>query len=216
MKIQMWSDVICPWCTIGRHRLSEALAARPQLRVELVWRPFQLHPDWPRAGLSWEDFTSQHWGSPQRARPVFARIEQVAEADGLHVDFTRIRRVPHTSDAHRVILLAQRSGDPWPTVRALSEGYFTGTVDLGDREQLASLASAAGQGDTARMSAFLAGEELTGDVAAAQDEALRLGVQGVPHVVFPDGQHIRGAQSVGVLVAVLDRAAAQVVGGPGR
>jgi predicted DsbA family dithiol-disulfide isomerase len=203
MLIEIYSDVVCPWCYIGKSRLEQALAQRPDLEVERRWQPFQLRPEMPESGVPWQDFVQQKFGGPERAAPIFERVTTVGAADGLDIHFERITRAPNTRDAHRLILFAKERGGEWEMVDALFRAHFTEGRDLNNHEQLASLAADAGL-DRAEVEDFLAGNAEAAEVEAGQGEANRHGIEGVPFYIFGHRYAISGAQLVEVFLQALD------------
>lgn len=207
MILDVYADVVCPWCYIGERRLEKALARRPGLEVERRWRPFQLQPGMPASGLPWEEFARRKFGSEEDARAVFARVAAVGAADGLCFDFGSVASAPNTVDAHRLILFAAERGRQWETANALFEAYFAGGKDLNEREDLVEVSSTAGL-DAGEAGEFLAGEEGIEEVNASQREAYESGVQGVPYYVFDGRYYLPGARPVEVFARALDLAVA--------
>lgn len=203
MLIDVYSDVVCPWCYIGERRLAKALAERPDMGFEVRWRPFQLQPGMPEGGLPWEEFTVQKFGGEENARAAFTRVVAAGEPDGIRFRFDRVASAPNTVDAHRLILFAGDRGRQWEVAEALFRAYFTEGRDLNDRRDLVDLASGAGL-EAAEVGRYLAGEEGIFQVGSSQEEARRLGITGVPFYVF-DGRHaLYGAQPVEVFAEALD------------
>lgn len=185
--IDVYADVVCPWCYVGEQRLEKALARRPDLEVERRWRPFQLRPEMPAGGLPWKAFAVEKFGGEARMRAAFSHVSAAGAPDGAEFDFDRISSAPNTVDAHRLILYAAGHGRQWETADALFRAYFAGGADLNDRDELSALAAGAGL-DAGEARAYLDGDEGKGEVWAAQEEAARLGVRSVPTYVF-DGRH---------------------------
>jgi predicted DsbA family dithiol-disulfide isomerase len=203
MKVDVYSDVVCPWCYIGERRLEKALALRPDLEVERRWRPFQLRPATPPRGLPWEEFARRKFGGDANARAAFAQVAAVGEAEGLRFDFGRVASAPNTVDAHRLILFAAEQGLQWETANALFDAYFAGGKDLNDRDALAGIGASAGL-DAAEVRAYLASGAGLEEVEASQRAANALGIGGVPHYVFDDRYYLSGAQPVEVFARALD------------
>ena len=205
MVIDVYADIVCPWCYIGARRLGIALAQRPDLRVERRWRPFQLQPAMPRAGLTWSEFVESKFGGAARARAAFARVTAVGAAEGIEFDFQRIANAPNTRDAHRLVLFAVREGREWELADALFVAYFARGRDLGDHEQLAEVAASVGL-SRAEVLAYLASDEGGAEVDASQQEAYQTGVTGVPFYVLDGRYALSGAQPVEVFLQALDLA----------
>ncbi|QIN79360.1 hypothetical protein GBA65_13515 [Rubrobacter marinus] len=209
MIVDVYADVVCPWCYVGERRLERALAMRPGIEVERRWRPFQLQPGMPGGGMPWDVFARRKFGGEANARGAFARLTEVGEGEGIRFDFDRVASAPNTVDAHRLILLAGEHdrGAQWRLVDALFEAYFSGGRNLNDHEHLAGIATNAGlSGDEVRR--YLAGEEGRAEVRASQEEAYGRGIQGVPLYAFGNGSVVAGAQPVEAFVRVLDGARA--------
>jgi predicted DsbA family dithiol-disulfide isomerase len=205
LSIDVFADVVCPWCYIGDRRLERALAQRRGLAAVRRWRPFQLQPHMPRAGIPWPDFVRTKFGGPEQARPIFERVAAVGETVGARFDFKRIANAPNTVDAHRLILLAAERGDEWALVDRLFQAHFAEGCDIGDVETLAELATAVGLArDEAR--SYLTGRRNRDAVDASQRAADELGVTGVPFFVFAGRYGVSGAQPEELLTHVIDRA----------
>jgi len=203
MLIETFADLICPWCYIGKHRLMRALAERPRVRPEMRWQPFQLNPDMPRAGMERDAYLSAKFGGPERARQIYAVVEETAERDGLPLYLDRIRRTPNTLDAHRSIRIAARYGLGDALADALFRVYFADGLDIGDRDTLA--ATAAGIGfDAHEMKALLASDAESTAVQSADKLARQLGLQAVPCYIFDRRYALSGAQEPTSFLPLLD------------
>ena len=205
VTVEIYSDVICPWCFIGKRRLEAALAELSEEEagsVGVVWRPFELNPDMPKEGMDRRAYRVAKFGSPQRSRELDARPEAVGATAGIDFAFERIARTPNTFDAHRLIRFAQRVGKGDAVVEALFRRYFLDGEDVGRREVLLDAARAAGLDDAA-VATMLDGDEGAAEVRAAEREAWRLGVSGVPMFVIDGEPHIAGAQDAGTIAAAL-------------
>ncbi len=207
MAIDLWSDVVCPWCYIGERRLERALAERPELQIERRWLPFQLQPHMPKAGLPWSSFVREKFGGWDFARTAFAQVSRAGEGEGIEFRFDRVANAPNTRDAHRLILQAREEDREWEMAEALFAAYFTHGRNLSDREELVAIATEIGlKGEKTR--AFLAGEEKGREVEASQDRARRMGIQGVPFFVLNGRYAISGAQPLEVFLRALEMARA--------
>jgi predicted DsbA family dithiol-disulfide isomerase len=215
MLIEVYADVVCPWCAIGERRLARALAERPGLAVERRWRPFQLQPQLPPGGVPWAAFVDAKFGGVARAQAAFARVAAVGAEEGLTFAFDRVASAPNTVDAHRLILHAARHGREWAMADALFTAYFAGGADLNDPDQLVAAAVGVGLSGV-ETRAFLAGDEARDEVAASQAEAAELGVTGVPFFVLDGRYAVSGAQPVALFLRALDIAsgAADLAGQP--
>ena len=203
IHIDLYADIVCPWCAIGEARLERALAERPTLAVTRRWRPFQLRPEMPAGGLPWRDFAEEKFGGLRNAETAFAQVTQLAEAEGLTFDFTRVASAPNTVDAHRLALLAARSDRTWEAVHALFQGYFAEGRDLNRLDDLLAVAQEAGlEVEAAR--AALESDAYVPEVWESQQEAQRLGLSGVPFYVFNGTHGLSGAQPAETFRRVLD------------
>ncbi len=210
MKIDVYADVVCPWCYLGEKRLEKALRERPDLEVERRWRPFQLRPEMPAGGVPWRPFALEKFGGEEGMRRAFAHVAAAGEPDGVRFDFERVASAPNTVDAHRLILYAAERGREWHTADALFRGYFAGGKDLNDPEDLAAIAVDAGlDADEAR--AFLAGDSRMQDVWESQRAAAGLGIGGVPFYVIDGRYAVSGGQPAEVWLRTLDAVEAERV-----
>ncbi len=190
-RIDVISDVICPWCYIGKRHLERALdlLEKQHLRFTVAWHPFQLNPEMPREGVERASYRIAKFGSAERSRQMDERITETATTVGLEFHLERLTRTPNTLNAHRVIRLAGQKGVQDGVVEALFEGYFGNGADLGNAEVLADLGAEGGlQRDD--IIALLAGDTGLREVAAGDQMARNAGIQGVPsfalqgHVLF--------------------------------
>lgn len=204
MRIEVWADVVCPWCWIGETRLYRALQQRPDVQAEVVWRPFQLQPDLPAEGKPWDEVVRTKFGGPERAKAMFQQVAAAGAYDGLRFEFERIPSHPNTRDAHRLVLHAQDAGVGRQVAEALFAANFTEGRDIGKTGVLADVAAQVGL-DRDRVARFLGGDELGRQVDESQAEAASLGITGVPYFVINDKYAFSGAQSLETFVSVLDR-----------
>lgn len=211
LTIDVVSDVVCPWCYIGKRRLEAALArlkeTEPDLPVDVRWHPFQLNPDLPREGVDRRGYLEAKFGGPEGAREVYARVEAAGRSVDIPFAFDSIRRQPNTLDAHRLIAWAQsrREGDPDALVERLFRAYFLEGRFVGDRDELVRLAVDAGyDADDARV--FLASDAFVADIAEADRQARTLGVSGVPFFVFGGKAALSGAHEPETLLAAISQA----------
>ena len=199
IRIDIYADVVCPWCYIGEKRLEKALAMRPNLTVKRRWRPFQLRPEMPEAGLPWDEFVREKFGGEENARVAFEQVTRLGKEEGIRFDFGRVASAPNTVDAHRLILYAAESDQQWAMSNALFEAYFVEGANLNDPEDLVTVAAGSGL-DAIEVRDFLASGGLNAGVWQAQEEAARLGATGVPFYVFDGRYAISGAQPVEVFL----------------
>jgi predicted DsbA family dithiol-disulfide isomerase len=208
LTIDVVSDVVCPWCFIGKKRLETALAMRPDIAVEVRWRPYFLN-DWvPRAGISRNEYLTTKFGSPERYKQIAGRVAAAAQAEGLAYNVDGIARQPNTIDCHRLILWARNTGDSGRMKQRLMELYFT-EGDLTDREVLVKAAADCGM-DAGLTRELLASDRDVDRVTAEANQAKEAGIDGVPCFIFGGVLAVSGAQDPAYLAGAMARAQAEV------
>lgn len=206
--IKIVSDLICPWCFVGKRRLEAALRQLPGRRaVEVSWHPFQLNPDMPREGMDRKEYCMRKFGRWERCLEMYAQIAAVGKTVGIDFNFKAQPRVPNTVDAHRVIWLAGKDRVQDAVVEALFAAYFCQGVDLSDRNELVEVASDGGL-DRRCVEDLLASNEAVGEVLSEENEIKLLGVTSVPLFIIDDRVAISGAQPPETLLKVIERARA--------
>ena len=209
LTIDVVSDVVCPWCFIGKKRLEKALAMRPDIAVEVRWRPYFLN-DWvPREGISRNEYLTTKFGSPERYKQIAGRVAGAAQAEGLAYNVDGIARQPNTIDCHRLILWARNTGDSGRMKQRLMELYFTEGADLTDREVLVKAAADCGM-DADLTRELLASERDVDRVTAEANQAKDAGIDGVPCFIFGGVLAVSGAQDPAYLADAMARAQAEV------
>lgn len=205
MRLDLYSDVICPWCYIGKRRLERALAERPQPSLTVRWRAFQLNPGMPKGGMDRRSYLDAKFGGTDRAARIYDTICAVGASEGIEFAFHRIRRTPNTLDAHRLLRFAAGAGRQSQTAEALFQAYFLRGEDIGDRDTLAQIAAEAGlDADAARE---MLASDLEAQGALAEDMlARRQGINGVPCFVFNGRFALSGAQEPEALFPLFDLA----------
>ncbi|MEU8152797.1 DsbA family oxidoreductase [Micromonospora sp. NPDC048986] len=198
MEIEIYADVICPWCYIGKRRLDQALASY-EGAVTVRYRPFQLDPSPVPQPQPLVQALAAKFGGPERARQMVDHVTQVAAADGLRLDYDRAV-IANTFDAHRLVAWATDQGRAAEMVEALYQAHFNHGVDVGSREALATLAGEIGL-DAADARRFLDSDERVADVAAGLAAARDLGITSVPTFVLAGKYAVSGAQEVQTLLA---------------
>ncbi|MEW6347573.1 MAG: DsbA family oxidoreductase [Thermodesulfobacteriota bacterium] len=204
--IEIVSDVVCPWCYVGKRRLEKALrSVELPFRALIVWRPFQLHPDLPREGMDRRAQRAAKFGSWGAARERDAILVRAGAEEGIGFAFEKILRTPNTFTAHRLIWLSQREGVQDEVAEALFAGYFVDGLDIGRSEVLVSIAESVGLNGE-KVTNFLAGNE--GVIEVQQEEAeFRLkGVSAVPLFLFNGRCALGGAQPPGRMTQAIERA----------
>jgi predicted DsbA family dithiol-disulfide isomerase len=194
LTVDVVSDVICPWCYIGKRRLERAIAAlEGQHEIKVHWHPFQLNPTMPKEGISRKEYRVRKFGSWERSLELDTKVVAVGQAEGIHFAFDIVERTPNTVDAHRLIWLADQHGCQDAVVEALFRAYFTEGRDIGNRQTLIDIASAAGLGRQITES-MLASDEGIGVISNARELAQRHLVTGVPFFIINNAITLSGAQ----------------------
>jgi len=209
LVIEVVSDVVCPWCFIGKSRLEQALQLRPDIPVEIRWRPYFLN-DWvPREGISRDEYLTTKFGSPERYKAIAGRVAAAAKAEGLTYNVDKIARQPNTLDCHRLILWARNSGSANKMKQRLMELYFTEGADLTDREVLVKAAAESGM-DAELTRELLASDRDVDLVTQEAEQAKRAGIDGVPCFIFGGALAVSGAQEPAYLADAMARAVDEV------
>ena len=203
MHIDIVSDVVCPWCYIGKRRLEKALALRPEIEAEITWRPFQLNPDLPPEGVERQAYLAAKFGGNTHADRIYANVTEAGATVDIPFAFDRIRRTPNTRDAHRLLRYAAAAGSGERMVEALFRGYFVDGRDIGDRAVLAEIAGGVGL-DAAEAGAWLASPAELEQVLAEDRSARRLGINAVPCFIFERQYAVSGAQEPEFFLPVFD------------
>ena len=211
ISIDVYSDVVCPWCYIGKRRLEQALMRLGEQNVAVTptWRAFQLNPDMPAAGMARKDYVETKFGGPERATQIYARVAAVGNEVGIPFQFEKIERQPNTINAHRLIRLAGEQGQQDAVAEALFRAFFLEFLDIGNVVTLSEIAASAGLNREA-VYAYLSSDQ--GAAAAQQEDAVarQLGITGVPFFVFGGKYAVSGAQSAEVLLQAFEQAAGEV------
>jgi predicted DsbA family dithiol-disulfide isomerase len=206
LTIDIVSDVICPWCFIGKRRLEKALAILGNpADVRVVWRPFQLNPRMPPAGMVRRAYRTGKFGSWEKSLALDAQVAEAGRGEGITFAFDRMTRTPNTLDAHRLLWLAGKLGVQDGVVESLFKGYFTGGLDLNDRPTLVTLAAAGGI-RTAEAERLLTGDEGRAEVLAEEARYKALGVSGVPAFYLGGTPAFSGAVEPRLLADAIRRA----------
>lgn len=203
LPIEVVFDLVCPWCYLGTRRLRRALRARPDILAEIMWRPFLLNPDIPVGGLPRQEFLTRKFGGEERARRLHGTIADLGRAEGVPFRFDRIRRMPSSLDAHRMVRYAAREGLADTMVDTLFHAYFAEGADLGHADTLAALALRVGI-ESGGVYRFLDSGAEADAVHAENLRAHRLGINGVPCFVIGGRHAIAGAQEPEVLERLID------------
>jgi predicted DsbA family dithiol-disulfide isomerase len=208
VHVDVISDVVCPWCYIGKHRLEAALDLVPNIAVDITWRPYFLNPWIPREGIERQTYLETKFGSVERYQMMAERVVAAAALEGLVYAPDKVGRQPNTLDSHRLILWSRSVTDPARMKQRLMELYFTGEGDLTDPKTLIAAAVDCGMdGDLVRR--LLASDADVDRVETEASSAKEAGIDGVPCFVISGGLIITGAQSPEYLASAIERAAGQ-------
>jgi predicted DsbA family dithiol-disulfide isomerase len=205
ISIDIYSDVVCPWCYVGKRRLERALAHLPAIPTHVTWQPFQLNPTMPTEGTDRADYLEAKFGSLDAFRRLEEQVSAAGISEGISFSFGKITRTPNTFLAHRLIWYAARQGRQDQVVDALFKGYFAEGADVGSLSVLTGLAESAGL-DAA---AFLRSDNGVAEVKAEEAAGHRLGIRAVPYFVLDNQYGISGAQPVEVFVGAIDKVHSQ-------
>ncbi|MBC7839326.1 MAG: DsbA family oxidoreductase [Nitrospiraceae bacterium] len=210
MQIDIYSDIVCPWCFVGKRRLERALNEfKDVMTVKVTWRPFQLNPTMPSDGMDRTAYLKAKFGSLE----AFGRMEeQLLDAgadEQIPFAFEKIQRTPNTFVAHRLVWYAEQLGRQDSAVESLFRGYFTEGADIGSMSVLGQLGGRAGL-DVAAVESFLHSEDGTAEVKAEEAVGRRLGIRGVPYFVLNGTVSISGAQPPDIFVSALRQAEKEI------
>ena len=206
VRIDVVSDVVCPWCFIGKRRLEKALALKPEIPVEVHWHPYFLN-DWiPREGIARSEYLTTKFGSPERYAGIAQRVTAAAAEEGLDYATDRISRQPNTLDAHRLIKWADGIGKAAEMKQKLMDLYFTEGADLSNRAVLVQAASDVGL-DPEDVREALASDQDVAQVEQEAQSAKDAGIEGVPCFIFGGKFAVSGAQAPEYLAEAIERMA---------
>ena len=199
LSIDVYSDLICPWCYVGKRRLERALARLDEIRAQVTWRPFQLNPTMPKEGMDRSTYLETKFGSLDAFRRMEEHVVAAGAEEQIHFAFEKIVRTPNTFSAHRLMWYAARQGCQDAVVNSLFRGYFEDGADLGSPGTLVRLVQPVGL-DAER---FLRSEEGVLEVHTEEAAGHRLGIRGVPYFVFNAARGISGAQTPEVFLTAI-------------
>ena len=192
LTVDVISDVICPWCFIGKRRLEKAIAAQQQ-EVRVRWLPFQLNPAMFKEGISRREYRTKKFGSWERSLELDARVIEVGKNEGIDFAFDNIERTLNTLDAHRLIWLADKEGVQDAVVEALFRAYFTEGRDISKRQTLIDVVAEPGL-DRAKAEDVLNGGDGLEAMKEAEELSRRFRVEGVPYFIIDGRITLSGAQ----------------------
>jgi predicted DsbA family dithiol-disulfide isomerase len=206
IRIDVVSDVVCPWCFIGKKRLEQAIALTPEVPVEVHYHPYFLN-DWiPAEGISREQYLTAKFGSPERYKEIAQRVSAAAAQDGLTYAIDKVNRQPNTTDCHRLIHWADAIGKAAQMKQRLMELYFSEGADLSDRKVLVKAAADIGL-DARQIEARLDSDADLALVSQQVEQAKAAGIQGVPFFIFDNAYAVSGAQGAEQLAGMIRKVA---------
>jgi predicted DsbA family dithiol-disulfide isomerase len=212
LTVEIYSDVVCPWCFIGKRRLERALdQLNGAAQTRITWRPFQLNPTMPREGMDRRTYLEAKFGSLDAFRQLEEHVLAAGAAERIPFALEKMARTPNTVLAHRLIWYAEQQGRQDAVVESLFRGYFTEGADIGSVPVLGQLAGRAGLA-AAAVELFLQSKEGTTEVKAGEAAGHRLGIRGVPYFVLNQITGISGAQPVDVFVSAIEKVRTYISG----
>ncbi|ESW61089.1 MAG: polyketide biosynthesis protein [Rhodobacter sp. CACIA14H1] len=203
IRLDIFSDPVCPWCLIGKTNLDRALESRPDHPFRIEWHPFQLNPDMPQGGVGHVDYLAAKFGGRERAIQAMLQVAEHAKKAGAEIDMEKVTHLPNTLDAHRLIHWAGIEGKQTPVVARLFRAHWRDGSDIGDHATLTRLAGEAGM-DAAAVARLLASDADADDIRARDMDARQKGVTAVPTFLIAQQYVVQGAQPVEVWQQVID------------
>ncbi|MGL4236339.1 DsbA family oxidoreductase [Tabrizicola sp.] len=207
IRLDIFSDPVCPWCYVGKANLDRALVDNPGHPFGVQWHPFQLNPDMPREGVQKRAYLEQKFNGKARVDAIHERLREVARAAGVDLDPDKPAKMPNTLNAHRLIHWAGIEGRQADVVDRLMRGYWTDGRDIGDAETLATIAGEAGMDAKATLR-LLHSDADADDIRARDEDARRKGVTAVPTFLIAQQYVVAGAQPPDVWANVIAELAA--------
>jgi predicted DsbA family dithiol-disulfide isomerase len=213
IKIDVVSDVVCPWCYIGKRRLEKAMQQlSSEYTFEVEYHPFELNPDMPAQGVNQKAYLTDKFGSEDRYDQITNHTTQVAATEGLTFNFDKQNTSPNTRKAHAIVQLAKLKGKDLAVIEDLFKAYFTDGVDLTDDKNLIALAVQAGI-EREDLELLLADKNSLIRIAALEKEMSKLGISGVPFYIINSKYGISGAQSSETFMQVFKEVSQEVTSG---
>lgn len=206
LAVDVVSDVICPWCYIGKRRLEKAIAAVDGKHdVQIHWHPFQLNPTMPKEGISRREYRTRKFGSWERSLELDAKVVAVGKSEGIQFAFDKTERTPNTVDAHRLIWLADQNNCQDAVVEALFRAYFTEGRDIGSRQTLVDVTVDAGL-DRQAAEVMLNSDDGMDVISIGREMSQRHQVDGVPFFIINNAVTLAGAQAPEVFLDAFKQA----------
>lgn len=210
LTINVYSDVICPWCYVGKRRLERALReVDDPLKTHVAWRPFQLNPAMPKDGMDRTAYLEAKFGSLETFKEMEKRLIEAGAIEQIPFAFEKILRTPNTFLAHRLIWYAGLQGRQDAVVDRLFKSYFEQAADIGSIAALVQLGEQAGMNREA-VKLVLQSDEGTAEVRAEESAGHKFGIRGVPYFIVNGTYAISGAQPVETFVSAVDQMSARI------
>jgi predicted DsbA family dithiol-disulfide isomerase len=210
IRIDIVSDVVCPWCYIGKRRLEKAMnTLSNQYDFEVEYQPFELNPDMPKEGVNQKEYLSKKFGGEARYDQITTHTTQTAATEGLKFDFSKQLVSPNTRDAHRIIFLSKEEGKQPETKEAFMKAYFEEGVDLSKKENLIAVAAKAGL-DKEKVKSWLDSDKGLAEVELSEQINYQRGVSGVPFYIINNKYGVSGAQPSEAFIDMLTQVGKEV------
>lgn len=210
IKIDIVSDVVCPWCYIGKRRIERAIERlKDTYDFELVYHPFELNPSIPASGLDQKQYLSNRFGGEARYIEITKQVSAAAAKEGLQFDFEKQKISPNTRQVHRIIQFAKQKGKQPEVKEAFMKAYFEQGADLSKKENLITIATQAGL-NREQVNTLLTSDEGLLDIERAEKELQKLGITGVPFYILDNKYGISGAQPTEVFIQAFEDIAAEI------
>lgn len=211
IRLDIFSDIVCPWCYIGKTHLDRALESRADHPFRIEWHPFQLNPDMPREGVGHVEYLAGKFGGRERALSMMQNVAKAAKDAGAEMEIDKVSVLPNTMDAHRLIHWAGIEGRQTAMVSRLFRAHWREGLDVGDAATLARLAGEVGL-DAAAVARLLATDADRDDLLARDLDARQKGVTAVPTFLIAQQYVVSGAQPVHLWQGVIDELAEKAKG----
>ena len=211
IKIDIASDVVCPWCYISKRRIEKAMTQlSDQFEFEVSYLPFELNPQTPKEGFNQKEYLTKKFGSEEKYNQITNHVASVAAGEGLKFDFSKQEKSPNTRDAHRILLSAKQEGKQLAAKEAFMKAYFEDGVDLTKKENLVAISEQIGLNPQS-IAALLDSDEGLAEVIMNEQANHQRGISGVPYYIINNQYGISGAQSSEVFVQALTQIGNQSV-----
>lgn len=211
IKIDVVSDVVCPWCYIGKRRLEKAVQnLSDQYDFDITYHPFELNPQIPVAGVNQKEYLVNKFGGEERYNQITEHVTRIAAEEGLTFNFQKQAISPNTRNAHRIIQWAKAFDKQVEVKEAMMKAYFTDGVDLSKPENLVLVAETVGF-NKSDVEALLQSTTGLAEVEQAEKEMQKLGITGVPFYIIQNKYGLSGAQPSATFIEVIEKAATKQV-----